>query len=133
MKLSYWYFNKWLFIYNFTCSVIFDISMLNFQRWVNNTWMIKNWTMYLVNLYFVIYPPFLIFASIQFGFILYLLYYALLVLLLIYFMENPNILDAYFTALILTKVNRCEFVCLSLLISGVSMISIYIFWWFLCH
>ena len=137
MELSYWYFNKWLFIYNFTCSVIFDINMVIFQRWVNNTGMIKNSTMYLVKTNFrdfssifniCFYPWY----CIQFGFIMYILFCSSRFTSYTFLCDLKQ-LGCLFRSTYFNWSELMCFICLSLIISGMPIISIYIFWWFLCH
>ena len=67
-------------------------------------------------------------------FILYLLYISFLVFVFVDFFDTPNILEAYFTALSLTKINESVFVCLYVIMSGVSIIDIIVSCWnILCH
>ena len=90
------------------------------------------WSFYIV--YFLTFIPFLsIFwvhdIKFTFVFIVFLLYYIFFVFSTICCFETPNILEADFRALYLIFNDKCEFICLCLLNSGVSIISINILCW----
>ena len=60
---------------------------------------------------------------------MYLLHISFLAFLFTDQLDTSKILEADFIALILTKANECEFICLSVLISGASIIPINIIFW----
>ena len=91
--------------------------------------MITNPNMHIVNFIFVFLFHFLSHLSIHdipftFVFIMYLLYFGCLSFCLVYFFDTTNILEEDFKALNLTFNSECEFICISLFMSGVSIIFI---------
>ena len=91
--------------YNFNSSMIFGINMAIFQRWINKLCIITNPNLQLFKYllleyffqFFSHYPIFdIIFTHV---FVMFLLCFGYPFFLLMIVFDNPNILEAYFTAL----------------------------------
>ena len=128
MEFPAWYFNKKLLFFIISYLLwYFILSWSFFKVGLTNLGWLKSISLtcqfFLCSIpsifsYFL-YPWY----SIQFIIIVYLFFF-LYFFLLIYLSENLKILESDFTTIILNVTNSCEFICISFLVSGVSIISI---------